>query len=78
MNEEFADNSVIGSDEWKRSADGGELDAGIDTRLQDGDELEDGKLIVHSLSGKERNHRGHNHWPYAPLSATTCSVLPPF
>ena len=56
MDEEFADNSVIGSPEWKRSADDGEIDPEVDSRLFGDGEQEGGGLAVHSLSGKERNH----------------------
>ena len=42
------------SDEWKRSEEGAELTPEIDTRLA-GDELRDGRYVVHSLSGHERN-----------------------
>ena len=57
MDHDFADSSVVRSQEWKRTADSGEIDPGIDNRLMDGDEpQDDGGLAVHSLSGKERNH----------------------
>jgi len=57
MDEEFADDSVVASKEWKRSEVDGELDSEIDNRLMVGDEENDaGGLAVHSLSGKERNH----------------------
>ncbi|MGI9240983.1 MAG: ASPIC/UnbV domain-containing protein [Verrucomicrobiales bacterium] len=57
MDEDFADSSVIASEEWNRSAADGELDREIDNRLMVGDEArEGGGLAVHSLSGKERNH----------------------
>lgn len=47
---------LVGSPEWNRDVEDGSQRPEIDTRLQDGDELVDGELIVHSLSGKERNH----------------------
>ncbi|MEZ5329134.1 MAG: ASPIC/UnbV domain-containing protein [Verrucomicrobiales bacterium] len=43
------------SDEWTKNAVKGESQPGIDLRLA-GDELVDGRTIVHSLSGNERNH----------------------
>jgi thiol-disulfide isomerase/thioredoxin len=48
--------SVQRSSEWQRDVIAGEEDPEIDMRLHKGDELVDGKLVVHSLSGKERNH----------------------
>ena len=57
MDEDFADNAVVRSNEWKRASGSGRLDPEIDNRLQAGDEKTgDGGLIVHSLSGKERNN----------------------
>ena len=42
------------SPEWKRSEDGAELTPEIDSRLAGG-EMRDGRYVVHSLSGNERN-----------------------
>ena len=50
----LARNSFRFSDEWKRSEDGAALDPEIDRRLSGG-QLEDGRYVVHSLSGHERN-----------------------
>ena len=46
--------SFRSSDEWQRSEDGAALDPEIDRRLSGG-ELIDGRYVVHSLSGHERN-----------------------
>ena len=43
------------SEEWNRREDGAPLTPQIDRRLQGG-LMEDGKYVVHSLSGQERNH----------------------
>jgi len=72
MDEEFADSSVIGSPEWKRSADDGEIDPEVDSRLFGDGEQEGGGLAVHSLSGKERNHlflNGDSGADFADVSA---------
>jgi thiol-disulfide isomerase/thioredoxin len=72
MDEEFADNSVIGSPEWKRSVDNGEIDPEVDSRLFGDEKREDGSLAVHSLSGKERNHlflNGNSGADFADVSA---------
>ena len=50
----LARNSFRFSDEWKRSEDDAALDPEIDRRLSGG-QLEDGRYVVHSLSGHERN-----------------------
>ena len=42
------------SPEWQRSEDGGELTPEIDRRLAGG-EMRNGRYVVHSLSGNERN-----------------------
>ena len=42
------------SDEWKRGEDGAALNPEIDRRLTGG-QLENGRYVVHSLSGHERN-----------------------
>ncbi|MGK0188064.1 MAG: hypothetical protein ACI9R3_003856 [Verrucomicrobiales bacterium] len=42
------------SPEWKRSEDGAQLTPEIDSRLAGG-EMRDGRYVVHSLSGHERN-----------------------
>lgn len=52
----LADTAARTSDEWKKDDIGGSADPQIDTRLEEGDEMIDGKLAVHSLSGHERNH----------------------
>lgn len=50
----MARNSFRFSDEWKRSEDGAALNPEIDSRLAGG-ELIDGRYVVHSTSGHERN-----------------------
>lgn len=50
----LARNSFRFSDEWKRSEEGAALNPAIDRRLSGG-QLEDGRYVVHSLSGHERN-----------------------
>ncbi|YCM43503.1 ASPIC/UnbV domain-containing protein [Verrucomicrobiaceae bacterium 227] len=57
----LAENSLRSSEEWKKNEIGGVDDQRIDTRLEDGDEMIDGELRVHSLSGHERNHFFLNH-----------------
>lgn len=52
---QLADGAVRQSGNWKRDEINGNESADLDTRLNVGDELVDGKLVVHSLSGKERN-----------------------
>jgi len=52
--DKLARNSFRFSDEWKRSEDGAALDPEIDRRLSGG-QLENGRYVVHSLSGHERN-----------------------
>ena len=59
--EKLAENSLRSSAEWKKNEIGGEDDERIDSRLEDGDEMIDGELKVHSLSGHERNHFFLNH-----------------
>ncbi len=51
-----AEQSVLASREWQRAGFDGPVAPEVDLRLQQGDELVDGKLAVHSLSGHERNH----------------------
>ncbi len=53
---DLADGAVRKSKKWKTDEIGGERNSGIDSRLEAGDEIIDGKLVVHSLSGNERNH----------------------
>ena len=43
------------SEAWDRDPQTGRADEDIDARVQVGDEMVDGKLRVHSLSGHERN-----------------------
>ena len=43
------------SDAWSRDPQTGKVDNLLDARVEAGDELVDGKLRVHSLSGHERN-----------------------
>jgi thiol-disulfide isomerase/thioredoxin len=50
----LTDASFRNSTEWKKDAVGGGEKPEIDARLA-GDEMRDGKLVVHSLSGHERN-----------------------
>ena len=52
---DLADGAVRESKKWKNDEIGGEGSSGIDSRLQAGDEIINGKLVVHSLSGNERN-----------------------
>ena len=52
---DLADGAVRESKKWKNDEIGGEGNSGIDSRLQAGDEIINGKLVVHSLSGNERN-----------------------
>ncbi|MFT6181132.1 MAG: peroxiredoxin [Akkermansiaceae bacterium] len=52
---QLAEGAVRQSGNWKRDEINGNESAGIDTRLDVGSELVAGKLVVHSLSGKERN-----------------------
>ena len=52
---DLADGAVRESKKWKNDEIGGEDNSGIDSRLQAGDEIINGKLVVHSLSGNERN-----------------------
>jgi thiol-disulfide isomerase/thioredoxin len=59
--EKLAENSLRSSAEWKKNEIAGVDDDRIDTRLEDGDEMIDGELKVHSLSGHERNHFFLNH-----------------
>lgn len=54
--EKLAENSLRSSAEWKKNEIAGVDDERIDSRLEDGDEMVDGQLRVHSLSGHERNH----------------------
>ena len=53
--ESLARSSFRHSEEWKRSEAGAALAPMIDRRLQGG-VVEDGRYLVHSLSGSERNH----------------------
>jgi thiol-disulfide isomerase/thioredoxin len=57
----LAENSLQSSAEWKRNEIAGVEDERIDTRLEEGDQMIDGELKVHSLSGHERNHLFLNH-----------------
>ena len=52
---QLADGAVRQSENWKRDEINGNESPEIDARLDAGDEIVDGKLVVHSLSGKERN-----------------------
>ena len=52
---DLADGAVRESKKWKNDEIGGEGSSGIDSRLQAGDEIINGKLVVHSLSGNGRN-----------------------
>ncbi|MDA0812443.1 MAG: ASPIC/UnbV domain-containing protein [Verrucomicrobia bacterium] len=52
--ESVSRNSFRFSPEWKRSDSGAELTPEIDSRLAGG-EMRDGRYVVHSLSGNERN-----------------------
>ena len=52
--DKLARDSFRFSDEWQRSEDGASLNPEIDRRLTGG-QLEDGRYVVHSLSGHERN-----------------------
>ena len=73
MDKAVDNDSLAKSKEWKRPEEGGELDPEIDNRLIAGDRKgEDGKLEVHSLSGKERNHlflNGNSGNDFADVSA---------
>jgi thiol-disulfide isomerase/thioredoxin len=53
---ELAGGAFRASSAWKKDEIGGNSDEQIDNRLETGDEMIDGKLVVHSLSGHERNH----------------------
>ena len=44
-----------GSEAWDRDPQTGVVDNRLDSRVESGDEMVDGKLQVHSLSGHERN-----------------------
>lgn len=59
------------SDAWKRRGEHAAVNTRQDSRLS-GVEMRDGKLVVHSLSGKERNHYFANH---AGKSFTDLSAL---
>ena len=50
------DKNIRKSSKWKEDEINGNQNPAIDSRLDTGDEMIDGKLVVHSLSGKERNH----------------------
>ena len=50
----LARNSFRFSEEWQRGEEGAALDPAIDRRLSGG-QLENGRYVVHSLSGHERN-----------------------
>ncbi len=52
----LAKDAVNSSPDWQRSEIAGADDARIDSRLQDGETIVDGRPAVHSLSGHERNH----------------------
>ena len=43
------------SEAWDRDPQTGIVDNLVDARVEAGDEMIDGKLRVHSLSGQERN-----------------------
>ncbi len=48
--------SFRNTDEWQHNPTTGERKEETDQRMADGDEIARGKMEVHSLSGKERNH----------------------
>ncbi|MDA7888318.1 ASPIC/UnbV domain-containing protein [Akkermansiaceae bacterium] len=50
------DDEIRKSSKWKEDEINGNQNPSIDSRLEAGDEIIEGKLVVHSLSGKERNH----------------------
>lgn len=53
--DQLARSSFRFSDEWQRSEDGAALNPEIDRRLSGG-QLQNGRYVVHSLSGHERNN----------------------
>jgi len=53
--DETIGNELRGTQAWDRDPDTGEVDEVLDARVGLGDEIVDGKLRVHSLSGHERN-----------------------
>jgi thiol-disulfide isomerase/thioredoxin len=60
------------STEWRHNATTGKTSLQTDQRMIEGDEVVDGKMRVHSLSGHERNHFFLNHnsgEEFADLSA---------
>ena len=54
-NSDLANGAVRESKKWKNNEIGGDGSSGIDSRLQTGGEIINGKLVVHSFSGNERN-----------------------
>ena len=53
--DEQVGSELRGSDAWDRDPQTGVVDNSLDSRVEAGDEMVDGKLRVHSLSGHERN-----------------------
>lgn len=53
--DETVGSKLRGSEEWDRNPQTGAVDELMDARVETGDEIIDGKLRVHSLSGHERN-----------------------
>ncbi len=53
--DDLAGGAVRNSEKWNTDEINSGSNSQIDSRLEAGDEIIDGKLFVHSLSGNERN-----------------------